>query len=130
MTGYTQAVSGFFPFDLYCPHLLQSEDDCAGHETAIYAFLIGDQSINMTADMLGLRSFSKKGDVAEVTLTVPADMTDSSLCNVSVILSNTVKFMEVITSSTGEVRSALTSNTWSTTSDPYMCEYIDLYVTR
>ena len=83
----------------------------------------------MTADMLGLRSFSKRGDVAEVTLTVPADMTDSSVFNLTVMLSNTVEFMEIITSSTGGVRSALRSNTWSTTSDPYICEYINLYVT-
>ena len=72
-----------FPFDLHCPHLLQSEDDCAGHETTIYTFLIGDQSINMTADMLGLRSFSKRGDMAQVTLTVPADMTNSSVFNLT-----------------------------------------------
>ena len=77
----------------------------------------------MTADMLGLRSFNKRGDVAEVTLTVPADMTDSSVFNLTVMLSNTVEFMEVTTSSTSGVRSALRSNTWTTTSDPYMCEY-------
>ena len=128
-TIYTQAASVFFPFDLYCPHLLQSEDDCAGYEATIYTFLIGDQSINVTADKFGLRSFNKRGDVAEVTLTVPADMTDSSLCNLTMILSNTVEFMEIITSSTGGVRSALRSNTWTTASDPYICEYIDLYVT-
>ena len=110
-----------FPFDLHCPHLLQSEDDCAGHETTIYTFLIGDQSINMTADMLGLRSFSKRGDAAEVTLTVPADMINSSVFNLTVMLSNTVEFMDIITSSTGGVRSALRSNTWTTTSDPYYC---------
>ena len=121
LTIYTQAASVFFPFDLYCPHLLQSEDDCAGHETTIYTFLFGDQSINMTADMLGLRSFSKRGDVADVTLTVPADMTNSSVFNLSVMLSNTVEFMEIITSSTGGVRSALRSNTWTTTSDSYYC---------
>ena len=112
-----------FPFDLHCPLHVQSEDDCAGHETTIYSFLIGDQSINMTADMLGLRSFSKKGDVAEVTLIVPADMTNSSVFNLTVMLSNTVEFMEVTTSSTSEIRSALRSNTWTTASDPYMCEY-------
>ena len=77
----------------------------------------------MTADMLGLRSFSKRGDVADVTLTVPSNMTDSSVFNLTVMLSNTVEFMEIITSSTGGVRSALRSNTWTTTSDPYMCEY-------
>ena len=118
-----------FPFDLHCPRLLQSEDDCAGHETTRYTFVTGDQLLgNITADALGLRSFSKRGDMAQVTLTVPADMTDSSLCNLSVILSNIVKFMEVITSSTGGVRSALRSNTWTTTLDTYICEYIDLYV--
>ena len=116
-------IAKSFPFDLHCPHLLQSEDDCAGHETTIYTFLFGDQSINMTADMLGLRSFSKRGDVAEVTLTVPSNMTDSSVFNLSVMLSNTVEFVEIITSSTSGVRSALRSNTWTTTSDPYMCEY-------
>ena len=116
-------IAKSFPFDLHCPHLLQSEDDCAGHEMTIYTFLIGDQSINMTADMLGLRSFSKRGDVAEVTLTVPSNMTDSSVFNLSVMLSNTVEFVEIITSSTSGVRSALRSNTWTTTSDPYMCEY-------
>ena len=121
-TIYTQAVSVFFPFDLYCPLHVQSEDDCAGHETTIYTFLIGDQStINMTADMLGLRSFSKRGDVAEVTLTVPADMTNSSVFNLSVMLSNTVEFMEIITSSTSGVRSALRNNTWTATSDSYYC---------
>ena len=110
-----------YPFDLHCCHLLQSEDDCAGHETTIYTFLIGDQSINMTANMLGLRSFSKRGDVADVTLTVPSNMTNSSVFNLTVMLSNTVEFMEIITSSTGGVRSALRSNTWTTTSDPYYC---------
>ena len=127
LTVYTLTVSVFFvknfPFDLYCPLHVQSEDDCAGHETAIYTFLIGDQSIITTADMLGLRSFSKKGDVADVTLTVPADMTDSSVFNLTVMLSNTVEFTEIITSSTSGVRSALRSNTWTTASDPYMCEY-------
>ena len=116
-------------FDLHCPLRVQSEDDCAGHETTIYTFLTGDQVLgNITADALGLRSFSKRGDMAQVTLTVPADMTNSSLCNLSVMLSNTVQFMEIITSSKGGVRSALRSNTWTTTSGPYMCEYIDLYV--
>ena len=116
------------PFDLHCPRLLQSENDCAGHETTIYTFFVGDQVLaNITADALGLRSFSKRGDMAQVTLTVPADMTDSSLCNLTTMLSNTVEFMEIITSSTGGVRSALRSNTWTTASDPYMCEYIDLY---
>ena len=129
LTVYTQAASVFFPFDLYCPLHVQSEDDCAGHETTIYTFLIGDQSINMTADMLGLRSFSKRGDVAEVSLTVPSDMKNSSVFNLTVTLINTVEFMEIITSSTGGVRSALRSNTWTTASDPYMCEYINLYVT-
>ena len=119
-TIYTQAASDFFPFDLDCPLHVQSEDDCAGHETTIYTFLIGDQSINMTADMLGLRSFSKRGDVAKVTLTVPSNMTNSSVFNLTMMLSNTVEFMEIITSSTGGVRSALRSNTW-TASDSYYC---------
>ena len=75
----------------------------------------------MTANMLGLRSFSKRGDVADVTLTVPADMTNSSVFNLTVMLSNTVEFMEIITSSTGGIHSALRSNTWTTTSDSYYC---------
>ena len=110
-----------FPFDLHCPLHVQSEDDCAGHETTMYTFLIGDQSINMTADMLGLRSFSKKGDVAEVTLTVPSNMTNSSVFNLTVMLSNTVEFVEIISSSMTGIHSALRSNTWTTTSDSYYC---------
>ena len=110
-----------FPFDLHCPLHVQSEDDCAGHETTIYTFLIGDQSINMTADMLGLRSFSKRGDVAEVTLTVPSNMTNSLVFNLSVMLSNTVEFVEIISSSMTGIRSALRSNTWTATSDSYYC---------
>ena len=117
------------PFDLHCPLRVQSGDDCAGHETSIYTFLIDDQLLaNITADALGLCSFSKRGDMAQVTLTVPSDMTYSSLCNLTTMLSNTVEFMEIITSSTGGVHSVLRSNTWTTASDPYISEYIDLYV--
>ena len=73
----------------------------------------------MTANLLGLRSFSISGDVAKVTLIVPADMTYSSVFNLTVMLSNTVEFMEIITSSMGGILSALRSNTWTTTSDSY-----------
>ena len=76
----------------------------------------------MTADMLGLSFFNKRGDIAVVTLTVPAYVTNSSHFNLIVVLSNTVEFMEVITSSTNGVSSALRSNTWSTTSDPFYCK--------
>ena len=76
----------------------------------------------MTADMLGLSFFTKRGDMAVVTLTVPAYVTDSSWFNHTVMLSNTVEFMAVITSSTDGVSSTLWSDTWSTTSDPFYCK--------
>ena len=76
----------------------------------------------MTADMLGLRFFTKRGDMAVVTMTVSAYVTNSSHFNLTVVLSNTVQFTEVITSSTDGVSSTLRSNTWSTTSDPFYCK--------
>ena len=52
---------------------MQSEDDCDGHGTTGYTFCIGDKEVeNMTADMLGLSFYSKRGDVAVVTMTVLA----------------------------------------------------------
>ena len=76
----------------------------------------------MTADMLSLSFFSKRGDIAVVTVTVPAYVTNSSHFNLIVVLSNTVEFMEVITSSTNGVSSTLRSNTWSATSNPFYCK--------
>ena len=106
---------------LFC--YMQSEDDCAGHETTRYTFFIGDQEMgNMTTDMLGLSFFTKRGDMAVVTLTMSAYVTNSSHFNLTVVLSNTVEFTEVITSSTDGVSSTLRSNTWSTTSDPFYCK--------
>ena len=103
---------------------MQSEDDCDGHETTRYRFCIDDQEMgDMTADMLGLSLFSKTGDMAVVTLTVlTLHIASSSWFNLTVMLSNTVEFTEVITSSTGGVNLTLRSNTWSTTSDPFYCE--------
>ena len=77
----------------------------------------------MTADMLGLSFFTKRGDMAVITLTVPAYVTNSSHFNLTVVLSNTVEFMEVITSSTDGVSSTLRSDTWSTTSDSFYCKF-------
>ena len=78
----------------------------------------------MMADMLGLSSFSKKGDMAVVTLTVlTLHIANSSWFNLTVMLSNTVEFMEVITSSTDGVSSTLRSDTWSTKSDPFYCKF-------
>ena len=103
---------------------MQNEDDCDGYETTRYRFCIDDKEVgDLTADMLGLRFFSKRGDMAVVTLTVPAYVTNSSWFNLTVVLSNTVEFMEVITSSTNGVSSSLRSNTWSTTSDPFYCKF-------
>ena len=77
----------------------------------------------MTADMLGLSFFTKRGDMAVVTLTVlTLHIANSPWFNLTVVLSNTVEFMEVITSSTDGVSSTLRSNTWSTTSDPFYCK--------
>ena len=77
----------------------------------------------MTADMLSLSLFTKTGDMAVVTLTVlTLHIANSSWFNLTVMLSNTVEFTEVITSSTNGVSSTLRSNTWSTTSDPFYCE--------
>ena len=103
---------------------MQSEDDCAGYETTRYTFYIGDQEVgDMTADMLGLSFFTKTGDMAVVTLTVVTlHIASSPWFNLTVVLSNTVEFTEVITSSTGGVNLTLRSNTWSTTSDPFYCE--------
>ena len=103
---------------------MQSEDDCDGHETTRYAFFIGDQEVgNMKADMLGLSFFNKSGDMAVVTLTVlTLHIANSSWFNLTVLLSNTVEFMEVITSSTDGVSSTLRSDIWSTTSDSFYCE--------
>ena len=110
-------------FDLSHSLHIQSEDDCAGHETTRYAFFIDDCNVgNMTADMAGLRSLSKSGDVAKVTLIVPAHHVSSSPFNLTVVLSNTVEFTEIITSSLSGVNSTLRSNTWYTTSKPYYCE--------
>ena len=109
--------------DLPIWRLLQSEDDCAGHETTRYTFFIDGREVgNVTADMSGLRSFSKSGDVAEVTLSVPMHRVSSSLFNLTVVLSNTVEFTEMIISSSNGVSSVLRSNTWYTTSKPYYCE--------
>ena len=77
----------------------------------------------MTADMLSLRFFNKRGDMAVVTLTVPAYVTNSSRFNLTVVLSNTVEFTEIVTSSTNGKSSALRSNTWSTKSDPFYCKF-------
>ena len=97
---------------------MQSEDDCAGHEITRYTFFIGDQEVgDMTADMLGLSFFNKTGDMAVITLTVPAlQIANSPWFNLTVVLSNTVEFMEVVTSSTVGVSSTLRSDTWFTTS--------------
>ena len=104
--------------------MLQIEDDCDGHETTSYTFFIGEKEVgNMTADMLGLSFFTKRGDMAVVTLTVlTLHIANSPWFNLTVVLSNTVEFMEVITSSTDGVSSTLRSNTWSTTSDPFYCK--------
>ena len=52
---------------------MQCVDDCDGHETTRYTFFIGDKEVgNMMADMLGLSFYSKRGDVAVVTMTVLA----------------------------------------------------------
>ena len=103
---------------------MQSEDDCDGYETTRYAFYIDDKEVgDMTADMLGHSSFTKTGDMAVVTLTVlTLHIANSPWFNLTVVLSNTVEFTEVITSSTNGVSSTLRSNTWSTTSDPFYCE--------
>ena len=77
----------------------------------------------MTADMLGLSFFTKRGDMAVVTMTVlTLHIANSSHFNLTVMLSNTVEFTEVITSSTDGVSSTLRSDTWSTTSDPFYCK--------
>ena len=105
------------------PVLLQSEDDCAGYETTSYTFFIGDQEVgNMKADMLGLSVFSKRGDTAVITMTVLAYITNSSRFILTVVLSNTVEFTEIVTSSTNGVSSTLRSNTWSTKPDPFYCK--------
>ena len=77
------------------------------------------------ADMAGLRSLSKSGDMAEVTLTVLTHHISSSSFNLTVVLSNTVEFTENITSSLSGVNSTLRSNTWYTTSRSYYyeCEF-------
>ena len=78
---------------------------------------------DITADMLGISFFSKRCDRAVVTLTVlTLHIANSPWFNLTVMLSNTVEFMEVITSSTDGVSSTLRSNTWSTTSDSFYCE--------
>ena len=101
---------------------MQSEDDCDGYETTRYTFFLGDKEVgNMTAEMLGLSFFIKRGDMAVVTLTVlTLHIANSLWFNFTVVLSNTVEFTEVITSYTGGVRSILRSNIWSTTS--FYCE--------
>ena len=101
---------------------MQSEDDCDGYETTRYTFFIGDEELgDMTADMLGLSFFSKTGDMAVVTLTVlTLHIANSLWFNLTVVLSNTVEFTKVITSSTDGVSSTLQGDTWSTTS--FYCE--------
>ena len=100
---------------------MQSEDDCDGYETTRYAFFIGDKEVgDMMADMLGLSFLNKTGDMAVITLTVLTIHIANSLWNLTVVLSNTVEFTEVITSSTDGVSSTLRSDTWSTTS--FYCE--------
>ena len=102
---------------------IQSEDDCTGHETTRYIFFIDDRNVgNMTADMPGLRSFNKRNHVADVTLTVPTHNISSSPFNLTVVLSNTVDFTEMIISSSSGVNSTLRSNTWYTISQPHYCE--------
>ena len=120
---YWHYVCSLFFNDLPIWCLIQSEDDCAGHETTRYTFFIGDREVgNITADMPGLRSFNKRGDVAEVTLSVPTHVAKSSLI-LRVVLSNTVEFTENITFSSSGVSSALRSNTWYTTSEPHYCKF-------
>ena len=98
---------------------MQSEDDCDGYETTRYAFFIDDKEVgDMTADMLGLSFFNKSGDMAIVVLTL--HIANSLWFNLTVVLSNTVEFKEIVTSSTDGVSSTLRSNTWSTTS--FYCE--------
>ena len=100
---------------------MQSEDDCDGYEATRYAFFIGDKVVeNMTADMLGLSFLNQTGDMAAITLTVLTLHIANSLWNLTVVLSNTVEFTEVITSSTNGMSSTLRSDTWSTTS--FYCE--------
>ena len=101
---------------------MQSEDDCDGHKTTRYRFFIDDKEVgDMTADMLGLSFFNKTGDKVVVTLTVPTlHIANSPRFNLTVMLSNTVEFMEVITSSTDGMSSTLRSDIWSTTS--FYCE--------
>lgn len=111
------------PFDFHCLLLLQNEDDCAGHEPTKYAFSIDDQQEGVTmSDAFSLSSLSRSGDMVQVTLTAPAEMTNLSRFILTLMLSNTVKFMEIIKSSTGGVNSTVRNNTWSTTPAPYPCE--------
>ena len=104
---------------------MQSEDDCDGHETTRYAFYIGDKEVgNMTADMLGLSFFSKRGNMAVATMTVLTSyIANSSWFNLTVVLSNTVEFMEVTSSSTDGASSTLRSDIWFTSSDPFYCKF-------
>ena len=104
---------------------MQNMDDCDGYETIRYTFYVDDKEVgNMTADMLGLSFFTKRGDMAVVTLTVlTLHIANSSRFNLTVMLSNTVEFTEVITSSTDGVSSTLRSDTWSTSSDPFYCKF-------
>ena len=101
---------------------MQSEDDCDGYETTRYTFCIDDKEVgDMTADMLGLSFFNKRGDRAVVTLTVlTLHITNSLWFNLTVVLSNTVEFMEVITSAMNGTSVTLRSDTWTTTS--FYCE--------
>ena len=73
----------------------------------------------MTADKFGHNSFNTRDNIANISLMVSAGMPNSAGVNVTVRLSNTVGFMEHITSFTSGVRSAPRNNTWNTTSTPY-----------
>ena len=104
---------------------MQSEDDCDGYETTRYTFFIDDQEVeDMTANMLGLSFFNTTGDMAVITLTVlTLHIANSLWFNLIVVLSNTVEFTEVITSSTNGASSTLRSDIWFTSSDPFYCKF-------
>ena len=73
----------------------------------------------MKAEKFAHNSFNTSGNIANISLMVSAEIPNSAGVNVTVRLSNTVGFMEHITSSISGVRSTLKSNTWNATSHPY-----------
>lgn len=96
---------------------LQIESDCPGHETETYTFFIDEVEVGSMTDNKFDTSFNSSGSTAHFTLMIPEEVSNSGV--MTVMLSNTVSFLENTNSSSSGVNSTLRNNTWTTISAPY-----------